>query len=1142
MSVGFRDWLARKMMQELVKVKQNQANIVKHLLGSVASQGLAYFTELERLNREDIARNMERMRQAHVRNDYRVSGHTSGYPADQGPQVDSVYAKVTNVNNNANIPADNPTGTPSKVPVYRIRSLPQTGEDDTIMITTPTAGLPTGSLEVQQTSRSPRSPKPRSPRQHAPLPPVPDEDIDSVYSLAQAMPPVKPPPYIQHSSSSRQNAPLPPPPSIGQVSSAHFKTERVNIVNNDSISELEYDGEAEDVFDDVSSKTAPSEKWQQTTSHPPSPLARQSGTSQQPETRKNSPLPPLPPPSLTESPDANKQTMFTKHVDSGTAACTNRAAPKQQMLTGAPAQPSKQSLDVNKLSVAPHPRRSQSRSPSPPSPAVPCRSPGGTKWKPTPSPPPSQVLEKVHASSSSSEMPEPTIRHSSHRPLVSTRGTKCYSMSQIPSSAIGNGEDAPPTPPPRKISAPVESSRPPVGEESVNNVPGMPPVPLRKMSGEKPNVDPEAPPLPSRKIIDNSESSAAPHLLVHKIPDTGEPTAPPLPSREVIIDQGGSPGKRSTRRNASRTKSSESLTSLPEEEEKESHSLFTGLGEGIFSRFAMQRRLHGLLHAPTRNRASSNQFNSHAKPKARVGKRLSDPSSQTETNNSRVPIHKTPLPPIPVQMHTSASAPQMLLEDVPQDVYEDLDKACELVNQDVPQFDYEDLDMQTDKPQDHYEDIDYETEDTPQEVYEDINNEAAQRVSFAIDGTHVPQDYTPPIVRRSVAYPEEDEPQDYTPPIRRGGVHVELDEPQDYEPQDYTPPIRRNRVYVDDDGEEPQEYTSPVVRRSVVVDSQSMSGPPLPPRSVLREQHDRRRGRRAETPPMSPALTKVQPDPQHRLSSSSHGQQTARESQPPPPPISPPTKGRARSRSPVPPPVSRPHPEAPPPKAPTNVGVVPTPPPAPPMGGDTPPPPPPPAIGHKAPPPVSSPVHSRETSADLSQEVDDDPPSELLSGIRNVQLKKATERKPPPQKPPPSGSSTASLFAEMQSFQLKKTKRPNNNVNTESDTKPSQADDGGGNGSQSTRTVPFHAALRPTRSAVQSPVSPPKPAPRTKPPAPVRPKPYKIPPPAIKPKPAHLLPPKQSTVTAHTSPNSPVHSNGRVMLKSHDRLGVPATS
>lgn len=1145
MSVGFRDWLARKMMQELVKVKQNQANIVKHLLGSATSQGQAYFTELERLNSEDTTRNMERMRHTNMHNDYRT-GHSSGYPTSQGSQAGSLYAKVTNVNNNANIPSDS-TGTPAKTPVYRIRSLPQTGEDDTIMITTPTAVLPTGSLEVQQASRSPRSPRSHS-RQHAPLPPVPDEDIDSVYSLAQEVSPTQPP-----QRSSRQNAPLPPPPSIAKMSPAHIKTEGV-IINSDSVPELEYDDEAEEVYDDAYSRTAPSEKWKHTVSHPTSPLAR-SSTPQvphSPETRKNSPLPPLPPSSPMDSPDTNKQTMFTKHVDSGTAVSINRASPKQQMLTRVPAQPSKQSLEADKLSVTPQPHRSRSGSPSPPVPAVSCR-PQGTKHKSaTPSPPPPQVLEKIHTgSSSSSELPESTFRHLSHRPLVSTRGAKCYSTSQIPLSVIDNNirEEAPPKPPPRKISAPVESSHPPLDEKNVSDTPSMPPVPPRKTSGGKPNIDPEAPPLPSRKFIDNSESSSAPSLFVHKTPDTSEPVVPPLPSREVIKDQSGSPGKRPTRRNATRTKSSESLTSLPEEE-KESRGLFTNLGEGIFSRNAMQRRLYGFLHAPTRNRATSNQFN--ANPKVNIGKRLSDPSNRTESDKNCIPIHKTPLPPIPVQIHTSASAPQMVAEDVPQDVYEDLDKACELIDQDVPQFDYEDLDMQTDKPQDHYEDldmdddkpqdhyedIDYEMEDRPQEVYEDINNEAAQRVSFVMTGARVPQDYAPPVVRRSVAYSEEDEPQDYTPPIRRGGVpHSDNDEePQDYtppirrggvhieldEPQDYTIPVRSSRVCIDED--EPQEYTPPIVRRSVIVDNQSMPTPPLPPRSASREPHVRRRGHHAPvtvTPSVSPASTNNQPNPRHQASSL--GQ----------PPVPPPTKSRARSRSPVPPPVNRSHAEAPPQT--TSVGV-PSPPPAPPIGDDAPPPPPPPVIGHKAPPPVSSPMHSSMTLADISQETDNDPPSELLSGIRSVQLKKASERKPP-QKPPlpvSSGSSTTSLFAEMQSFQLRKTKRPN--VNT--DAKPSLVD-GSGSNSQSAPTVPFHTALRSTKSVGQLP---PKPALRTKPPALVRPKPNKVPPPAIKPKPAHLLPSKQSTGTAHVSPPSSMHSNGHVMLKSHDGLGVPATS
>ena len=1138
MSVGFRDWLARKMMQELVKVKQNQANIVKYLLTSVTSQGLAYFTELERLNSEDTARNMERMRHTHVRSDYRAGHHSSGYPTSQGSQTDSVYAKVTNVNNNANIPSDSTGQAPTKTPVYRIRSLPQTGEDDTIMITTPTAEMPAGSLEVQQARRSPRSPRSHS-RQHAPLPPVPTEDIDSVYSLAQAVSPTQPLSSPQRSS--RQNAPLPPPPSIAKMSSAHIITEGV-ITNSDSVSELhvEYDDEAEEVYDDTSSRTAPGEK---TACHPTSPLVRRSGTSQMPQSsgiRKNSPLPPLPPLLPVDFPDTNKQTMFTKHVDSETAASTNRASPKQQMLTGAPAQPLKQSLEANMLSVTPRPRRVRSRSPSPPVPAVSSRSQGIKHKSATPSPPPPQVLEKIHtSSSSSSELPEPTIRHCFHRPLASTRGAKCYSTSQI-SSSTNNGEEAPPMPPPRKVSAPVESTHPPVGEECVSDTHSMPPVPPRKTSGGKPNVDPGAPPLPSRKIVDNSESSSMP-LLFHRTPDTSEPIAPPLPSREVIKDQTGSPGKRPTRRNATRTKSSESLTSLPEEE-KESQALFASLAEGIFSRNAMQRKLHGLLRAPTRNRATSNQFSGRVNPKVQIGQRLSDPSNQRDSDKNRIPIHKTPLPPIPVQIHTSASAPQMVVEDVPQDVYEDLDKACELINQDVPQFEYEDLDIQKDKPQDHYEDIDmdddkpqdhyedidYDMEDRPQEVYEDINSEAAQRVSFAMTGVHVPQDYTPPIVR-SMAYSEEDEPQDYTPPIRRGGAHVEVDEPQDY-----TPPIRRSRMCVDDgDEDEPQEYTPPIVRRSVIVDNQSLPpAPPLPPRSASREPHDRCRGHRAPVtviPPVSPTSTRNQPDQHHQASSPS--QQKACESTPLP--VSPPTKSRARSRSPVPPPVSRSHAEALSPsrlKAPpqsTSVGVPP-----PPICGDAPPPPPPPAIGHKALPPVSSPVHSSGTSTDILEETDNEPPSELLSGIRNVQLKKASERKLPQKAPPPvsSGSSTASLFAEMQSFQLRKTKHPNINA----DAKPSQTS----TNSSSAPTAPFHVALRSTKSVGQLP---PKPAPRTKPPAPVRPKPNRIPPPALKPKPAHLLPSKQTTSTTRASPVH-MHSNGHVMLKSGDKLGVPATS
>ena len=1171
-SVGFRDRQARRMMQELIQVKQKQAIFVKYLLESATYHGLIYFRELERLNHQDKVRNIERLKN---RADQQVSSlesysHCSTSPQDSA-QGYTMYARVTkskNINNNANIPTDDleicdHQLTAAKVPVYRIRSLPQSGMDDTIMITNPnsprTVQHKDGGSNAQSQDVTGHSPVPYS-RRHAPLPPVPAHcDVDSVYSLAQDVPPTRSPGRRPLSVYSRQNAPLPPPPETVLSPTAEFTNSRHVTSQSDKQagfddsgqrqtsypSQPEYQDDTEEIYDDATSKASPTDSsylGATLSQHPP--VRKVTSSHSPPEKRKYTPLPPLPP--SANSTETEKQTVFIKQVDDEAASSVNKCLPKQQLPMS---QPHRSSHDSSKLSASQQSHRSKSPSPS----FIQTESPGKT-FTPTPSPPPPQVREQIRTNSTS-----PYHSPSSNKINTSTH----HRLSSV--NTDDSNEEAPPPPPPRKTSAPAGSPLPPTrktSSESVSEVPNLPPVPLRKTSEGNSIVEPEAPPLPSRRITETHESGGMVHSPIHRAMqlDSNEPIAPPLPSRKIIQQPGGAvSSRRPERRNAVRTPSSESLKSLPEHEPS-TH---------LFSRAGMQRKLKGLLGPPiSRSRALSNEFSTHcAKPK--LGQRLSDPSSRVGNNRSHVPIHKTPLPPIPVQMHTSTSSPQ--LQDVPQDVYEDLDKALESINQDVAQLDYEDIDMDldkpqdhyediddsdndnpqnyyqdidADKPQDHYEDIDYDSEDRPQEVYEDINNDDAQRVSFAKTAAS-PQGYTPPISRRSVAVNGFDEPEDYTPPITRKSVqYVEDDEPQDYtppirrrggadtnnmeeEPEEYTAPIRRSRVFAEEDG--PQDYSPPIRRSRGYNDDEehhnitsgrrdrlneqtdpSQPPPPLPPRFSSQQQRNQR------SAPVTPVSNRDRPP---STGSNEKKQPTSRGQQSPQSSRSRPTA----TRTPNPSSTNRPLVDSAP-KA--NVVGVPVPPQTPPIGG-APPPPPPPSIGfrssHSVQPTSSGSGDSQSHVPTPSSET----PSSLQDGIANVQLKKASERKIPQKAPPTSSSgstvSTNSLFAEMQSLQLRKTKKPTGEA---SSPQPRT----------SAPTVPVHSPLRRTQNHTTQPPSQPtntqppnRPAPR---PA-VRPKPSKPQPPSIKPKPSHLLSPKHDVQT----PPSLNASNG-IVSQSRNRLGV----
>ena len=1169
-------------MHELVKVKQKQAELINHLLGTVIEQGQSYLAKLERLNYEDSRRTTERSRhtppQLHSDRSHPHHHHHSD------SQRETMYAKVTsahNLNNNANTSSSSTESysrqtTSVEPPVCRIRSLPRCeGEgDDTIMIASPN-GSPSLQLDVDHRAnamnvlnRESRGNHLSYSRQHAPLPPVPDNESDAVYSLAEPLPPPRPqvvatPPSSHYSS--RQNAPLPPPPT--SLSATNAETESVSRLNEPSRSERDERYEMSsntcrsfhnDIYDETQ---YPPDNSQRGTSLPAgsSPISRITTPQGPSERRRQSPLPPIP--SSSGGPlGTNKQLSESTQP----TAIVNKANSQHHMMGSqqphAGTEPSK--LSANQIAQ-------RSRSPSPFA-ASPRNSPGKGSSIPPPSPP----------------LPYSQSRDLSRRRSQSSSNIK---VSHRQSASLSNGEEAPPPPPPRKTSAPIDSSLASTHKKSLESDPSLPSVAHHKTSSGRSNVDQvEAPPLPSRKICDNHESNT-----ILSSADCDEPVAPPLPSRNIIQDKPVEPqGTQQVKRNAhARTPSSDSLTSLPERQEASSCSS-SGVSEGIFSRFAMQRRLKGLLGAPiNRNRASSNEFGTSSCAKKKLGKRLSDPSRVASSKN-QVPIHKTPLPPIPVQMPTSVSSPELL--DIPQDVYEDPDKTLKSMEEDEPQLHYEDIDMDADRPhdhyedidvdsdeaqefyedidmdndrpQDHYEDIDHDAQDRPQEVYEDINNEAAQRVSFKMSGA---QDYTPPISRRGVAGNDWEEPEDYTPPIsRRSKVYSEDDEPQDY-----TPPIRRGRAAYPEEleeGEEPQDYTVPIrrsrmfdeedtppIRKSVVQDGPSMPSPPLPPRSTSRQPCNRRR-RAAATAPSAPAhrptSSLCQPNSEKHQTSSlgqipstnPHVNSTSRSH-----PVAA-TQSPAHSKPPVPsrslippaatspshprsfaPPGSRRSPA--PPKSPGNPSRSPVPSPtrsrpqiaasphshsnheAPPTGGaPPPPPPPPPSTGFRA-PPSSSDSHSADTAVS-SGEDDSDPPAagSLLDGIRKVQLKR-TSGSNPPRKPPPSATAsessrsvgtTTNLFTEMQALQLKKTNRPN------SVAVPSPVD-------ESTPAVPDRSALRPTQSGTRPPPPPisgrPVPRARTKSPA-AKPRSSKPPPPSIKPKPAFLVSPQPN---ARTSPRSP---------------------
>ena len=1162
MSVGFRDWQARRMMQELLQVKQKQAKYMRSLLESAIYQGLVCFSKLERLNHEDTTRAMERaqhMRGHHDREVTRFDGH-SHYPTSRESQNETMYARVSssnNVNNNANTsPTDDVKLSDHQViapksPVSRIRSLPPSREDDTIMITNPTRLSPSInaidqltnclSAQKQTMAESKDDPTVYSRKKHAPLPPVPDEyDSNGVYSLAQSVPPKAPRPLSSVQYSSRQNAPLPPPPTV--VLPTHTNSESVTndnsalrsdrAIERSKQSEPMYHDESHEIYDDATSNATPSDDGRDNVSNPQyRPVSRATSSWSPPGNRKRSPVPT--PPSVEPS-ETNGQMALTKR-GYPTAANVNKNG------TTLVDKSTKANCESGKLSTS---QIQRSRSPSP------SVISSGSQGTSTPTPLPHQTKER---SSSDSKLLErgSTSHSTSYQTPQSSSRNSAHRMSF--GSENLDVEEAPPPPPHRSSATPTKS---PKQKELTESVSYMPPVPPRKTSGGKPITEPEPPPLPSRKVIENYEcSTAASHRPAQNVLDSREPVPPPLPSRKIIQEQSVLQSKKLVRRNATRTKSSESLTSLPEHEE--STHLFSSM--------------KGLLGPPvSRNRASSNEFSTPA-AKKKLGKRMSDPSSQVAYGKNHIPIHKMPLPPIPVQMHSSVSTPQLMIDE-PQDVYEDLDKARETVDQDIPHPDYEDIDTELDRPQgdyedidrdsdeprdhyedidrdsdvpqDHYEDIDYDdNEDRPQEVYEDINSEAAQRVTFGIGKTGPqgytppisrkgkatkvptePEDYTPPITRRSVLYAEEDEPQDYTPPIRRGqrGYQDELDhEPQDYtppirrsrviaeeeEPQDYSAPLRRSRVWSDEG--EPDEYTPPISRRNVAMETTvepSTPSPPLPPRSSSRQQHNHRRPPVTSAPTHSPVPTTTREQP----SCSADERIQPPKSAPGPASV---LKGRPSApKSPVPSRASRPqaaHQASP---QSSDAGAPPT--------KRVPPPPPPP---YNAPPPVNPATQPAQIRTDSASS-----PSEpaatnsLLDGITNIQLKKASERKLP-QKALTTGStsSTSNLFAEMQSLQLRKTKKPNEEVI------PSPANDHG-TSTAPPAAKPSHAALKQTKSDGSPPTrSRPIAAPRVKSPAP-RPRPSKPPPPSIKPKPSSLVSPKNSSC----SPPSPSHSKG------HDRSRV----
>ena len=290
------------------------------------------------------------------------------------------------------------------------------------------------------------------------------------------------------------------------------------------------------------------------------------------------------------------------------------------------------------------------------------------------------------------------------------------------------------------------------------------------------------------------------------------------------------------------------------------------------------------------------------------------------------------------------------------------------------------------------------------------------------------------------------------------------------QPQQYSAPLQRSKPSLNVTQKRNSPPSSPPSNNQ-----KDITPPPLPPVILV--------GDRPKAPLPSEALmaTKFKTSPEKTAPL----QNNPPPSKPPrarkvslggPAPPAPPTRTAASSvGAPPPPPVRNtplletlPRPTATPPAPPvrkrSSNPPASIPPPAPPSRfipsqalsqsppGFPPPPPPPPPIGQTKPSPVTQLRSSQTQSSHPSPAA---PTDNLLAGIQNLQLRKATEREELQVIPPPSNggsSGPGNLMAEMKSFKLKKTK----------DTAPKVT--------SNVNDSPFH--LKTTPSSQAPPVSP----------------------------------------------------------------------
>ena len=1016
-------------MQELVRARQEQARILKSLLGQVSVHSEECYKQQGRLNTMDIASYNQARRH--------TNPPTQGWEEEQYVEVRQVQSTLAGkkYQNKPVIAAPLPAGfvLPTSPPydhleddmyddlagmgmeqqrtTQRIRSIPSRGDedDDIIMVG---ASIPPTILENDNTrvedfeveeiydntvglmdddpneeyveeiyddSLSLRMvpplttgalPLPQQNRRYSPLPPPPglseDEEIEEIYDDSYSlMMNISPPKNTTHN---RKNAPLPPPPPPATV------------------------GEEEDegIYDESSSlmiePPPPLRKGHQNFNQVPQPAPIEEDIYDDSSSLMNEP----PPPRHNQQnivPAASPPDTFNDGVYDDSASLLTQP-PGLPKMTNQPLPPAKwENANTSKV---------------------------GKSLPPVPPAVQDDIYEDTYSMKQSQDGGnEQYTLLSSVR--VTDRATAVGSNLQPSSQAQRAISPSPPPLPRRSPDTRLMKQQPsllvpPSGNKMRSLSEPPPPLPDRSPNTHL-SADYET---PHRKMSSEDQQQIPRRVSSSEDVFVSNSNTPPLPPRrESLTKNWNATNSRkisSTRRKDSRTRSESSTQSSAINQPR--FGRVSASDPPSVSTFQQRRYIIGGNNTPS-------TLNVPSKP--RLVKKLSDPTA----------IRRMPLPPLPSQ-------PEEEQKDYE---YIDDNKMIEFC-------------------------AELDREQSPQSYMPPIRRSSE-------DIQPMPQGYTPPI-RRSSKELQQPIPQGYSPPIRRSSKELQQPIPQGYSPpirrsskelqqqlpQGYTPPIRRSSKELQ---QQPilQGY-SPQIRRSskelqptnlitshvqLLANKMPKQLRPVPtPASEERSHPDValplppvvRVGDRAPMPlppsTVSKPSTKISPP-------NAPGTVPT----PPPPPPPPPVISLPNQTSRVPPPTAKMNtfsspvgashgtPAAPPP--PSSAGNVPPPPPIF-AGSAPPPPPPPPPIGGTKfggpPAPPSVPTQSSNQQSDNPSPAAAQGMSDLLAGLSSVQLKKASDRElqSAPAQPSKSGGVglQSNLMAEMQSFQLRKIKKTENNA------------------------------------------------------------------------------------------------------------------